>query len=597
MANSLNNLNPWKWESEFGKAFVASKSHHEDKVRYIMADKGKLLLDTETSGLDSKRQLRLVQVGWGKQVFLLSPRTNNAFIREIMESDTVLICHNAAFDLVNLGCWRHGKEEGYQWAIDKVLKDQAVCTMVTEQIATASPRVKSLAALAAEEGVPNTYEDEFNDRADELGIPHDEKYAKIDINDPCYLRYSSHDIFQLNRVYKRIRDSADSELVTDESKCSVLYEILHDRGMGIDEQKAQELHQELGRDLQKYKNWLAKKDIELINSSAQVASALKSAKAKLKVKTPTGKTKVDKGVLESITKPKEAHVIAVRVLKARSLAKDQASIANLQSNTVDGRVYPTLWRIGAVTGRSSCDSPNLQQLNKHEGDKRVRGLLMADEGHRLGTVDYNGLELRVIADIAKDPALIEHLMNGADIHGEVARRVFGKKYTDKQRNYSKAAVFALLYGASNKSIAKQVKCDVEEATAIRDSFYSLYTKVQKYSSNITKEANETGYTTLPNGWTPAVGKAGGQVAGYKAVNYNIQGMAAFLVRRGAVQLAEAGLWQHVRMVVHDEFVLSLPEKKAQKILEDIAEAAVVKTKRMTYTTSMELFDRHWGLVA
>ena len=585
-------LSKWKWKQEFGTARTVVSDKEEYSVRELM-ESGIMLLDTETTGVDHKRSLRLVQVGWKNKAWLLDPVTNNALIRDIMDSQAIFICHNIAFDLVTLSCWRYADK--YAWALDKVLKNQAYCTMVAEQIITSNARQKSMSALAGEEGVPNIYEDEFNDRADKLGISHDEKYAKFELNDPYYLRYSVHDIFQLWAVYKRLREHFSNDLVIKETQCSVLFEILKHRGMAIDLKKADELDKELGLELAKYKRWLVKKDIVKINSGDQVASALMNSGAKLKTLTPTGKTKVDKGVLESIKKPAAANVIAVRVLKARSLAKDQASINNLKGNAVKDRVYPTLWRIGAVTGRSSCSTPNLQQLNKHAGDKRVRGLLMADEGHRLGSVDYDGLELRVIADLSKDKGLISHLRDGADIHGELARQVFGKKYTDKQRNQAKTGIFAMLFGAKDKSIAIQVKFDVEEASALREAWQSQYPKVAKYSIQIAREANQTGHTVLPNGWQPSVGfDKRGNIAGYKAVNYQIQGMAAFLVRAAAVQLARTNLFGYIRMLVHDEFVSSMPIDDAESIIEEIAVNARVETKRMVYTTSKELYQQHWG---
>lgn len=602
-------LKHFLWKSEHGEASTIIKKAMARSISEMLEDcreQGKpVLVDTETTGLHRNSRLRLVQVGSGikkdNRAFLLQPQFSSMRIEALMDVQKgyILCFHNAAFDLLQLAKWyfQDDIEKGYEWMIDKAVRGQVICTMTTAQIVESSPRSSSLADLAKQEGITNKYADRFNDRAEKLGLSEDEKYEKIPINDKAYIQYSAHDIFQLKAVYRKYKGHYNNPLVYNETVCSVLYGILRHRGMSVDIAKALLLHEDLENDLVKVQERLLKDSkIENHNSTAQVAKALKKAGVKLKDKTPTGRPKVAKKTLEAIRdkgKPKEGAEIAERVLVARSLSKDMASAANLAMNSDGDRVYPNLWMIGTVTGRSSCSAPNLQQLNKHSGDQRVRGLLRADKGERIGAVDFDGIELRTIADLAKDKRLCEKLMAGADIHGELAAEIYGKKFTPKERNSAKTGIFAMLYGASTASIAIEAGCTIEEAQGLELAWRELYPKVAKASDKWEAEANETGYTVLPNGWTPSVGlDARGRIAGYRAVNYQIQGMAAFLFRQAAIQLAEAGLWRYVRMVVHDEFVLSLP-KGSRDIIEEIKAAATVKRQRMTYTTSGEIYGRHW----
>ena len=83
----------------------------------------------------------------------------------------------------------------------------------------------------------------------------------------------------------------------------------------------------------------------------------------------------------------------------------------------------------------------------------------------------------------------------------------------------------------------------------------------------------------------------GNLAAYRAINYHIQGMAAYIFKIGAIQIAQAGLWGLVRMVVHDEFVLSLPFKA---LLNDVIQAGKIERKRITYTLSGEIYGEYWG---
>ena len=109
------------------------------------------------------------------------------------------------------------------------------------------------------------------------------------------------------------------------------------------------------------------------------------------------------------------------------------------------------------------------------------------------------------------------------------------------------------------------------------------------------EAEETGQIWLPNGWSPSVGRVDGKVAAYRAVNYMIQGWAAVVFKMAAVQLAEKGLWRYVRMVVHDEFALSVPRYDLRQLTDDVCDAATVWTKNMVYTTSADIYSQWWGI--
>ena len=213
-------------------------------------------------------------------------------------------------------------------------------------------------------------------------------------------------------------------------------------------------------------------------------------------------------------------------------------------------------------------------------------MLRAEEDESIASIDFSNMEVRVIANLAGDKKLAKQLRKGVDIHGRLAEAV------GIDRQLAKIGVFALLYGASDRSIASQTGMSIREARQLRSAWETEYPRVFTASNEWTEIAKHTGRVMLPSGWHPEVGKAGKGVAAYRAVNYMIQGTAAFIFRQAAVQLAEAELWPYIRMVVHDEFVASVPNRG---IAEKIRDAAVVKGELVDYTTDMELYGLNWGI--
>ena len=556
-----------------------------------------LFIDTETDGLSNDRKLRLIQTCEdGGEIKLHHP--TDEVLDYIRNYEGTFIAHNAAFDLISLGLAIFDThEEIYDWMQRLAIEGRIIDTMVAYQVIHSKPRVSKMSNIAAEVGVDNKPEEAFEAEAERLGFTASSKYAKIPADNEVWLAYARHDIMQLQAAYSLVEDYVDHPLVKSETVAEILYAILKHRGMAVDVDRGDEVLEEMSWHQQAAVTFMQEFGVEKANSVKQVRQALAATGWQPTKMTPKGSVSVDKSVLSDIKTPPEAVDIAEAVLEVRSVTKDIASVKNIASHCVDGRVHPQLWRIGAVTGRSSCSAPNLQQLNKHAGDSRVRSILCADEGQRLASVDFDGMELAVCAYLTKDEAMRDHIATGADIHGEIAAIAFGADYTTQQRHQAKGAVFALLYGGGDNTIANHVGLEPEQASNIRQAWETKYPTAAIKMSRWKAEANATGHVFLDCGWCPEVGRADdGGFLGYKAVNYQIQGTAAFIFRQAAAQLAEAGLWKYVRMVVHDEFVVSLPMFRARNTLEEIRSTAEVHTDFMTFTTGSELYHKHWGTV-
>jgi len=596
-------LDKFRWKTEYGSASSVDNAKHVRKIATAIVDGETVFLDTETDGLDANRHMRLLQIGVAGKVWLVDPRLHGlTLVPVILKSARRIVAHNAVFDLINL--LNHSEKGDLpNKLVALALSGRVVDTMVCHQVLYCLPQPWPLSKCAKAAEVPNIYEQRFHDAAEELGlVGRSSKYSDMPLNHRAYLEYAAHDVFQLQAVYELVLKSTNKKLwklVELETQIHILYGILQQRGMFLDMEGADQLQQDLNKQLGAMLVKLEERGISTPSSPGQVRAAIRAAGGE---KLPRGiaaalESSTSKSVLNKIKKPKKAAELAQDVLKARSLVRDRGAVRNLMGNSMNSVVHPYLRSIGTVTGRSSCSTPNLQQLNKHQGDNRVRALLQADPGHRVGAVDYNGLEVRVGADLAKDHKLIADLMEGVDVHGRLAGGVYGKDYVASQRDKAKRAVFAILYGASPSTVASTLECTLAEATAIRDEWNAMYPTLARAMKRWPQEARRSGKIVLPNGWQPLLAKGSMDEYSYVAVNYHMQGMAAFVVKRGAVQLAEAGLWEHVRMVVHDEFMLSLSgtEKQCRKIMKKVVAAATVKTKRMQYTCSSTLTGGSWDV--
>ena len=583
---------------------ITTRAHYELCHQQIKKAK-MILLDTETDGLSATRKTRLVQICTGiPEIWLLDPEKHRKLIRQVMDTDGILWAHNLAFDLITLALWRWPKDQEAQWEWYRRRAPRDRCTMVAHQIITSSQRVRSLSHLASLSGVHNDPAKDFDEYIKKMGISTEDQWSKVPRSSPLWLRYSAWDIVQLTAAFRwcerRISDT-NGELIRAETVVELLYAWMEHVGVRADLDQAVKSAKRLFKKEDALVEKLAREHmVSGTHKTAEITEALQRAGWKPSKRTSTGRISVDKHVLRGITRPKPARKLAQSILKARSLHTDGASYARLAAAAAqhtDLRLHPHVWRIGAITGRSSCESPNLQQLNKWAGDPGVRRIIMADEGEVVVAVDFDGLEVRVLAELSGDKHLAEWLNEGVDVHGDIAMRMHGRNFTPVQRDGVKRAVFAMLYGAGPRSMASNAGISVDEARAVRKTWDQAYSRAASWRARVERDAAAIGRTRLPCGWTVEVPSYGGEVAAYKAVNYQVQGTAAFLFRQSMVMLWKAGMWPRVRMVVHDEAVLTVPVDRKKKFAKLASNAMTLRGKHVVFTTDATIYDEHWGRAA
>jgi DNA polymerase-1 len=226
----------------------------------------------------------------------------------------------------------------------------------------------------------------------------------------------------------------------------------------------------------------------------------------------------------------------------------------------------------AVTGRLSSNDPNLQNIPIRTAEgRRVREAFIAPPGHVLMSADYSQIELRIMAHISEDPALLRAFERGLDVHKATASEVFGTpvdEVSSEQRRYAKVINFGLIYGMGAFGLASNLGIEQKAAKDFIDKYFARFAGVKRYMDETRIKAKERGYVETVFGrrlWLPEINSGNGpRKAGAErqAINAPMQGTAADLIKLAmlAVQKALDDDGRATRMVmqVHDELVLEVP---------------------------------------
>ena len=292
----------------------------------------------------------------------------------------------------------------------------------------------------------------------------------------------------------------------------------------------------------------------------------------VKKKTATGAPSTDEEVLAELAAD---YPLPARILDHRSLAKLKGTYTDklpLMVNPATGRVHTNYAQAVAVTGRLASNDPNLQNIpiRTPEG-RRVREAFIAPPGHVLMSADYSQIELRIMAHISEDPALLRAFERGIDVHKATASEVFGTpvdEVSSEQRRYAKVINFGLIYGMGAFGLASNLGIEQKAAKDFIDKYFARFAGVKRYMDQTRVSAKEKGYVETVFGrrlWLPEINSGNGpRKAGAErqAINAPMQGTAADLIKLAmiAVQKALADEQRATRMVmqVHDELVLEVP---------------------------------------
>ena len=257
-------------------------------------------------------------------------------------------------------------------------------------------------------------------------------------------------------------------------------------------------------------------------------------------KTPSGAPSTDEEVLEKLA---EDYPLPAKILEHRGLSKLKGTYTDKLAQLAHprtGRVHTHYAQAVAVTGRLSSNDPNLQNIPvKTAEGRRVREAFVAPAGSFIASADYSQIELRIMAHISEDEALLRAFLEGIDVHRATAAEVFGvavNQVSSEQRRYAKVINFGLIYGMSSFGLARNLGIETKAAAAYIDKYFQRYPGVKNYMEKTRAFAHDYGYVEtvfgrrlqLPNIQT----EKGPRLAGLErqAINAPMQGTAADLIK-------------------------------------------------------------------
>jgi DNA polymerase-1 len=253
-------------------------------------------------------------------------------------------------------------------------------------------------------------------------------------------------------------------------------------------------------------------------------------------------------------------------------------------NKKTGRIHPDFNQLGASTGRFSCNNPNFQQIPRQSANAQFRSCFNPEVGNKLVTTDYSTMEMRIMADLSGDKALINAFHTGVDVHSHTAALMFNLELTPdfakthaQERFAAKSINFGLMYGRGSNSLAKQIGVSQERGKEYLDKYYRLYPGVRTYLDKVAKEAVKNGWSTTPAGrkrWyikpekdDPEYQKKIGHIE-RQAKNHPIQGTNADAIKYALVFMQEDikknGFEASPVLTVHDEVVCEVRADQAEE---------------------------------
>jgi DNA polymerase I-like protein with 3'-5' exonuclease and polymerase domains/5'-3' exonuclease len=295
-------------------------------------------------------------------------------------------------------------------------------------------------------------------------------------------------------------------------------------------------------------------------------------------KLQNGAYSTDAKTLEQL---QDAHPIVPRVLEYRKAAKIKSTYVDGLLHLIDksGRIHTTFNQTLTATGRLSSSEPNLQNIPvRGEFGAEIRKFFIAEPGSKLIDADYSQIELRVLANISGDQAMIQAFRDGEDIHSAVAAQVFGVtpgEVTKEQRGRAKAVNFGILYGMGDFTLANDIGVSRAEAKAYIEAYLEKFSGVKDYLERSIEDAKERGYAVTVYGRRrplPELKSSKYQVRQFGervARNMPIQGAAADIIKIAMLKIAERFKQElpEARLIsqVHDELIAEAPDRFAEQV--------------------------------
>lgn len=521
-----------------------------------------IAFDTETDGrpVHGGALLRLVSVSDGTHTVVLTPEEHERTLRALLSRPYNWVAFNAKFDCAIV---KHNLGVDMQDVTDVAILAHLVDSRKTYQGGVG----QSLADLsmhylgAAKEG------DELKAEMRRGGW----NWATIPIDNPVYLHYAAKDAALTAQLYGALQAySLDPKTVALEHAVARACSDMEERGFMVDEEYTTDMGLKLRERARAGQVRALELGLKNVNSSQQICAVLGTPDARKETLQPMAEA---------------GNELAAVVLDAKSAGKWAGTYTKAYLEA-GGRVHASINPLGARTGRMSSSEPNLQNIPKGP----MRGCLVADPGHVIWSVDFAGVEVRVLAAMSQDPDLIQMLLDGESLHDRTSAAMFGPDFTPEQRELGKRGVFATLYGAGYKKLMESLRVDEATARAIHGGLFKAFPGARRFDRAMRAQAEQRGFVQTASGRRMWVDKD----QSYAATNYAVQGTAAELFKVALLQVVDAGLGGHLLVPVHDELVGQAPEGQVQAVLGAVQKAMYTELYGVPITTSGKVGRRSWG---
>jgi DNA polymerase I len=546
--------------------FVECVDDAAELMRWLGERRHILAFDTETEGLQFWRQkCRLAQFGDSMTGWAIPFERWSGVVEEVFKRyEGRITGHNVRFD--SRFMHHHGIDVGLHRMDDTMLKANAIWP--DERLA-----LKTLAELHLDSS--SAAGQEMLSDAMAAGKWN---WATVPVDLPQYWAYGALDTVLAARLDEHMSPMLKDQGLTDvyELECAVSNVLfgMETRGASIDVPYCEQKYNELTRYSQELRQWCA--DVYGVSPGAksEVIKRLQSDGITFSKRTASGALALDLDVLQRIEHPLAQGVLNVR--KAEKIANTYfRNFVELQEN---GRLHCSVRQVGAKTGRMSITEPALQTLPRDNSIVR-RAFIPSDGNHKLVSIDYAQVEMRIFAHFAREEEMIKRIREGVDLHTAVAQVIFGTDTPTKgQRNVTKNANFAKVYGAGAAKFA--VTAGISEAEGVE--FYKTYDETFPGVRNFQQEVIETARSRYINEGRAYVRAPSGRLHLasedylYKLCNYLIQGTAADVLKEKIVALDMNGFGDLMVLPIHDEVIFNFPTDgidetthHAESIMQDL----------------------------
>lgn len=541
-----------------------------------------MAFDTETTGLSPEHdRVRLAQLGDAMQGWAIPwEQWGGVFLEALKRYQEAYVAHNLKFDvgMIRSSC-------NYEMPQDRC-HDTRLMSHVLEP--TYSTALKPLSARHVDPMAGGLQ--------DQLGksLNSGWTWANVPIDYEPYWTYAALDCVLTSRLEgvlrPRLIEAGAMRAYELELAASWVCERMERRGTTVDRAYAQTAYAQFKQHSQALSDWCKEVYDVRPTQNASVAQRLIEEGIPLSKETRSGAVQLDKEVLGSVD-----HPLAQAVLEFRQYSKlANTYIKHFVEMTTDDdpRLRPRINTVGARTGRMSMDTPNLQNLPRMSESNppaiTVRNCLTASPGGILLMVDYDQIELRLLAHLAGDEGLRTAFRNAdvLDFFTGAARGIFGEPNLDRKdprRQTTKNAFYAMGYGAGAAKFAHTAGLTPEVGQAIYNAIDMEFPGIRQLSRNVEAKAlsrmKEEG---IAYARSPLTGRRhpADDDRMYTLVNYLVQGTAAELLKMKLVELDNAGFGPYMCLPVHDEVVFDVPADQ----LDEFARAAVGVMNELTMLT-------------